>query len=183
MKYDLGESLLRPTSSFPLPLPANLNFSFFAIISSFGSFQIPTGEELIIWTKDLSQGAMRERVRERWSQGTIILIVFQAERDFPNLTMKWVVGATKLDTCAGIMQPVVWGPWILECLVSSVAGRLDILDPKESLGVLWILWVFVDLVQTSYTMPALLEVSVKSWSHPSTRLLSDFTAHTKNQIH
>lgn len=108
MQYDLGESLLRSISSFPLPLPANLNFSFPAIISSFGSSQRPIGEELIIWIKDLSQGAMREGVRERWSQGTIILIVFQAERGFPNLTMKCVVGAATLDT--GITQSVVWGP-------------------------------------------------------------------------
>lgn len=59
---------------------------------------------------------------------------------------------------------------ILECLVSSVAGRLDILDPKESLGVLKILCVFVDLVQTSYTIPAFLEASVESRFPPATSL-------------
>lgn len=51
--------------------------------------------------------------------------------------------------------------------VSHLRGRLDILHPKESLGILRIPWVFVDLVQTSsYTMPAFLEASVKSYLIP-----------------
>lgn len=78
------------------------------------------------------------------------------------------------------------GTMILECLVSSVAGRLDILDPKESLGVLKILCVFVDLVQTSYTIPAFLEASVESRFPPATSLFLisqpiQRITHTKNR--
>lgn len=85
----------------------------------------------------------------------------------------------KASTCAGIIQPVIWGPLILERLISSVAGRLDSLDPKESSGVLQITWAVTDLVQASCTMPAFPGASIKSQLHPSSSLVSDFTAHTK----
>lgn len=39
MQYDLGETLLGPTSSFLLTLPAHLKFSFLTAISSVGFSQ------------------------------------------------------------------------------------------------------------------------------------------------
>lgn len=103
---------------------------------------------------------------------------------FPQLDHERSVGSSqgfvwKASTCAAITQPVLWRPLVLECLISSVTGRLDILDPKESFGVLQILWASIRVVQTSHTMPAFLRVSGKSRPHSSSSLLSDFTAHTK----
>lgn len=103
---------------------------------------------------------------------------------FPQLGHEKSVGSSqgfgwKASTCAGITQPGVWRPLVLERLISSVTGRLDSLDPKESFGVLQILWASIRLVQTSHTMPAFLRVSGKSRPYASSSLLSDFTSHTK----
>ena len=57
--------------------------------------------------------------------------------------------------------------------------HISIWDPKDSVGVLQTLWASIYLVQTSCTMPAFLRASVKSRPHLSSRLSSDFTAHTK----
>lgn len=65
------------------------------------------------------------------------------------------------------------------CLVSYMAGKLGILDPEESFGILQIPWATIYLFQTSHTMPAFLRASVKSRPHPSSRLPSHFTAYNK----
>lgn len=115
------------------PCQQTSSVSFLAAVSSVGFSQRPTEEGLFIWTQDLSLGAMREVVKESWSQGTIIQIVNQEEsspawpwREQWEQPGVWMQGST----CAGITQLVVWRPLVLECLVSSVAGRFDILAPR-----------------------------------------------------
>lgn len=81
--------------------------------------------------------------------------------------------------CGDITHPVVRRPLVLECLVSLGAKRLDILDLTESLGILQILRFSIYLVQTSRITPAFLRESVKTPPHPSSSLLSDFSAQIK----